>query len=153
MEGSGGQALGCQTRGKAKRQRGQKQGWGEVWGARGRSLMARRGPSRGQPQSGRGGEQPLVLCWGETAGGGGGSREGSSRDGAKRGRPCSVRGDRARPGSVFHVRRRHVPATFHAGPGEPDGPVVIKESGLHLILKVEPSGFAVRSGVTPGSST
>lgn len=35
--------------------------------------MARRGPSRGQPQSGRGGEQPLVLCWGETAGGGGGA--------------------------------------------------------------------------------
>lgn len=64
-----------------------------------------------------------------------------------------MRGDRARPSSVFHVRRRHVLATFHAGPGEPDGPMVIKDSGLHLILKVEPSGFAVRSRVTPGSST
>lgn len=72
--------MGCQTRGTAKRQRGQKQGWGEVWEARGGSLVAQRGLSRGQPQSGRGGEQPLVLCWGETAAGEAAARMEPSED-------------------------------------------------------------------------
>lgn len=56
-----------------------------------------------------------------------------------------MRGDRLR---ALQVRCRQVLGRFCAGPGEPNGPVVIRATGLHLILKEEPAGFTVRSGVT-----
>lgn len=40
-----------------------------------------------------------------------------------------------------HMRSRWVLGMSYAGPGEPGGLVVIKESGQCLILKAEPAGL------------